>query len=345
MYTRDSNSKERFFMPTLPAPLFSQLAHVELITPVPAESLAFFTDVLGLELTEQAGQSAYLRGWGENFHHSLKLTEGPQPALGHIGWRAASPEALESAAARLGDLGRGDGWIDGDAGHGRAYRYHGPGGHVEEVFWDVERYRATGDMAPLFPHRPQRFRPRGAAVRQIDHVTVPTVDIMADAEFRRDVLGFRFTGWAAAPDNPDLCIFAQCTTNEQAHDLGLVPEMTAVHGRINHVAFWLDQKLDVLRAADVLLDHDIKLESGPGQHGMGEITYLYFREPGGVRIELNSGGYRNYEPDLETAKWTPAQGSNDWYGTMGFKESMFECFPPAESVNAIVEPHAYDGSR
>src|SRR3954463_5497521 len=104
-------------MSPVPTPLVSQLAHVELITPVPAESLDFFTDVLGLQLTEQAGQSAYLRGWGENFHHSLKLTEGPQPALGHIGWRAASPEALDAGADPLAPPGGGGGR---DHGGGRA---------------------------------------------------------------------------------------------------------------------------------------------------------------------------------------------------------------------------------
>ena len=72
--------------------------------------------------------------------------------------------------------------------------------------------------------------------------------------------------------------------------------------------------------------------------GQVEILVVERNPYHGIRV-------RNYEPDLETAKWTPAQGSNDWYGTMEFKESMFECFPPAESVNAIVEPHAYDGSR
>jgi catechol 2,3-dioxygenase len=321
-------------MSSVPTPLLSQLAHVEVHTPKPAESLTFFTEVIGLELTEQAGQSAYLRGWGERFHHSLKLTEGPQPGLGHIGWRAASPEALEVAAERLEQLGRGEGWMDGDAGHGRAYQFRGPGGQLEEIFWDVERFRPSDELAPLFPHRPQRFRPRGVAARQIDHVTVPTPDIIADAEFRRDVLGFRFTGWSPAPHDHDVCVFAQCTTNEQAHDLGLTPEMTAARGRINHFAYWLDQKLDVLRAADVLLDYDVKLEYGPGQHGMGEITFLYFREPGGTRMELNSGGYRNYEPDLEPVKYFAAQGSNDWYRTMEFKESMFESFPPAEGEMA-----------
>jgi catechol 2,3-dioxygenase len=311
--------------------LISQLAHAELITPKPAESLQFFTDVLGLELTEQAGQSAYLRAWGENFHSSLKLTEGPEPGLGHIGWRAWGPDALEKAAKRLEEKGYGKEWIEGDVGHGKAYRFEGPGGHIEEIFWEVDRYRATGELAPLFPHRAQRFRPRGCAVRHIDHVTMPTVDIFADAAFRRDVLGARFTGWTSPPHDTEVPIFAQCSNNEQCHDLGLVPETSERRGRIHHLAYWLDQRLDVQRAADVLMDYDVELEFGPGQHGMGEITYLYLREPGGVRIELNSGGYRNYEPDLETVKWTPQQGSNDWYRTTGFKPSMLECFPPAET--------------
>lgn len=169
------------------------------------------------------------------------------------------------------------------------------------------------------------------AVRQIDHVTMPTPDIFADAEFRRDVLGFRFTGWAGLPDDPDHVIFAQCSTNEQSHDLGLVPEITEHRGRLNHVAFWVDQREDVLRGADVLLDHDVTLEYGPGRHGMSEYTYLYFREPNGARVELNSGGYRNYEPDLQTVHWTPQQGSNDWYRTSVFPDSMGECFPHGEA--------------
>jgi catechol 2,3-dioxygenase len=323
-------------MPTVPERLLSQLAHVELINPDPERSARFFHDVLGLEESARDDRSIYFRGWGERFHHSLVVTEGPE-ALGHIGWRAAGPEALEEAARRLEASGYGDGWVDAVRGHGLAYRYHGPGGQVEEIFWEVERFRATGELAPLFPHRPQRYRPRGVAVRQIDHVTIPTADIFGDAEFRRDILGFRFTGWTGLPDDPDRVIFAQCTTNEQAHDLGLVLELSEHRGRLNHVAFWVDQREDVLRGGDVLLDYDVRLEYGPGRHGMGEIEFIYFREPGGARIELNSGGYRNYEPDLETVRWTPQAGSNDWYRTTVFPDSMGECFPHPEADAARIE--------
>ena len=71
--------------------LLSQLAHVEITSPKPEESVRWFVDVLGLEQTTQEGQSAYLRGWGEWLHSSLIVTEGPAPALAHIGWRTYGP--------------------------------------------------------------------------------------------------------------------------------------------------------------------------------------------------------------------------------------------------------------
>ncbi|MBV9367836.1 MAG: VOC family protein, partial [Solirubrobacterales bacterium] len=58
--------------------LVSQLAHVELTTPAPEESLEFWTQVVGLEETTRVGQSVYLRAWGDRFHHTLQLTEAPQ---------------------------------------------------------------------------------------------------------------------------------------------------------------------------------------------------------------------------------------------------------------------------
>jgi catechol 2,3-dioxygenase len=144
--------------------LLSQLAHVEFATPKPEETLRFLTDLLGLYESGREGQSVFLRGWGEWFHHSLVVTEGPQPALGHIGWRAEGPEALELAAQRLAHSGLGEGWHDGSTGHGAAYRFRGPGGQLSEVFWEVERWQAPPELASTYPNRPQRFMPRGAGV-------------------------------------------------------------------------------------------------------------------------------------------------------------------------------------
>jgi catechol 2,3-dioxygenase len=311
--------------------LISQLAHVELITPTPQDSVDFWTQVIGLEETTREGQSVYLRGWGDRFHHTLVLTEGAQPGVGHIGWRASGAEELETAAERLEQAGAGQGWVDPSVGHGRAFQYRSPaGGHLHEIFWDVDRYVPPAGMEPRHPNRPQRFVPRGVAARCIDHVTITTPDPDGDAKWFRDTLGHRYTEYTVTPDNPDFPVFAFTTVCERGHDMGLVWEPTGVQGRINHFAYFVESRENLLRAADVLLNQDVALEFGPGKHGMGEQDYLYFREPSGLRVELNAGGYRNYEPDLETLRYEPQAGSNVFYRNLSMPHSMFESFPPVE---------------
>lgn len=329
--------------------LLSQLAHVELLTPKPEESLRFLTEVVGLEECGRNERSVYLRCWGDFFFHSVQLTEAAEPGLGHIGWRAAGPAELDQAAARLGELGVGEGWSDGERGHGRAFRYRGPGGHLQEVFWEVERYAAPPEERSAFPARPQRHALRGVAPRQLDHVTVMTRNPYGDSEWYRDALGYRFMEYTALDDHPDLVVFSMVTTNEKSHDLGLVVDMTPVPGRIHHLAFWVDAVEDVLRAADVLMEAGVDIEFGPGRHGMGEQTYLYFREPGGLRLEVNSGGYRNYQPDWQPVKWLPSQGSNTMYRNLSMPDSMLDAFPAAVTAEpvepAIANPWAQGAAR
>ena len=307
----------------------SHLAHVEIITPKLEESMSFFKEVMGLDESGREGNSVYLRCWGEYYHHSLILTEGSQPALGHIGWRAFGPEELEAAVQQIEASDRGEGWHEYTPGHGRAYRFRGPGGHLNEIFWEVERYVTPPELRSTYPARPQRFTGRGVAPRQIDHVTVTSVDVMKDTNWYCDTLGFRFMEYTVPEEVPNLVVFTQITTNEKSHDLGLIADFSGVPGRINHLAFFVPEVKDLLRGTDILLEAGTAIEYGPGQHGMGEQHYLYFREPGGMRIELNSGGYRNYVPDWEPVKWVPSQGSNTMYRNTSMPDSMTESFPPA----------------
>ena len=59
----------------------AHLAHVELLTPKPDESLRFFVDVMGMTESGRAGQSVYLRAWDDYEHHTLKLTEAETARL------------------------------------------------------------------------------------------------------------------------------------------------------------------------------------------------------------------------------------------------------------------------
>jgi catechol 2,3-dioxygenase len=315
----------------MPLPLLSQLAHVELTTPKPQESLEFWTQVVGLEETSRAGQSVYLRAWGDRFHHTLQLSEGPEVGLEHIGWRAAGPDELEAAVERLSAAGAGEAWVENSVGHGRAFRYRAPGGHLHEVFWEVDRYTPPPGMESPFPNRPQRFVPRGIAARCIDHVTITAANPLGDAEWYRDTLGHRFMEYTVIPDRPDFPVFCMTTVCERSHDLGIVWDPTPVPGRVNHFAYFVDSREELLRAADVFLNQDVAIEFGPGRHGMGEQDYLYVRDPSGMRVEINAGGYRNYEPDWEPVRFEPQQGSNVFYKNLAMPPSMFESFPVVQA--------------
>ncbi|HLK46457.1 MAG TPA: VOC family protein, partial [Acidimicrobiales bacterium] len=133
----------------------ARIGHVELLTPKPDESLRFFVEVLGLEIESREGQSVYLRGWGDYLRYSLKLTEAPAAGLGHMALRTWSPAALERRAAAIEATGLGLGWVDGDVGHGKAYRFNDPDGHVFEFYYDAERYVAPEHLRPSWRNQPQ----------------------------------------------------------------------------------------------------------------------------------------------------------------------------------------------
>ena len=166
-----------------------------------------------------------------------------------------------------------------------------------------------------------------------------TTNPLDDAGWYRDVLGYRFTEYTVL-DDAEVPVFAMVTNCEKSHDLGLIIEQAGVPGRLHHVSYWVDSRDELLRAADILLGSGIPIEFGPGRHGMGEQDYLYAREPGGVRIEVNTGGYRLYMPDWETLRWTPSQGSNVFYRNVAMPESMLEAAPPLETDRGDLNPWA-----
>jgi catechol 2,3-dioxygenase len=71
----------------------AHLGHIELLTPKPDESLAFFVDVLGMTVSGRKGESVYLRAWDDYERYSLKLTGTKTSGLGHAAFRARSQPA------------------------------------------------------------------------------------------------------------------------------------------------------------------------------------------------------------------------------------------------------------
>ena len=209
----------------------AHISHAELLTPFPDESLAFFTDLFGMEIEAREGESVYLRVWGEYQRYGLKLTASELPGPGHTAIRAWSQEALERRVAAVESTGLGIGWIDGDVGHGPAYRFTDPDGHVFELYYESERYIAPDHLRPALKNVPQRYVGRGAAVKRFDHVNVLCKDVAANRRFAQEQLGFRLYEQIVLDDGNEAGAWMSLTI--AAHELIYVADHAGLSGRLH----------------------------------------------------------------------------------------------------------------
>ena len=71
--------------------------------------------------------------------------------------------------AAIEAMGCGIGWVDGDLGHGRAYRFRSPDGHVFELYYDTREYEPPEGERPALKNIAQRYHGRGVCPRRLDH--------------------------------------------------------------------------------------------------------------------------------------------------------------------------------
>ena len=284
----------------------AHLGPVELLTPEGEASLRFFTDVMGMEVEAQEGGSTYLRGWGDYQRYCLKLTESDTSGMAWLGLRASSPEALERRVAAVRAAGLEGAWTDGgERGRGPGYRFAGPDGHLFELYYEVERYEPPEHLRPALKNQPQRYTGRGAAVKRLDHINILSADVRADRVFATDVLGYRLHERIELDDGTETG--AWLSASIAAHELIYTLDAYGAHGRLHHLAFWVDTREECLRAADLFLDHGIHIEAAPSKHAIAQGFFLYGIEPGGNRIEVTTGGYFVFDPEFEPVVWTEAE--------------------------------------
>lgn len=284
----------------------AHLAHVELITPTLDESVRFFTEFLGLIESDRKGNSVYLRGWDDYAHHTLKLTAGPVPRMEHFAFRVTSPAALDRCVAEVEKAGLGIGWIDGDEGHGRAYRFRTPDGHVVELIWDIEWYQPTPETKPALKNQSSRFPARGCNLRRLDHINLFAVDVRACRVALQETLGMRFTEGIVFDDGSEKG--AWLTSNNKGYEVAITEDATGTPGRFHHVCYAVDTREEVLRAADIAIEFGAPIEYGPHKHAIQQTVFLYVIEPGGHRVEIGCPGARLVvAPDWKPIIWSQAE--------------------------------------
>ncbi len=225
--------------------------------------------------------------------------------MGHVAYRAVSQEALERRVAIIEEMGCGIGWTDGDMGHGRSYRFTDPDGHVFEIYYDTVRYQAPEAERAALKNIAQRYHGRGVCPRRIDHLNLLATNVEAIRDFMTKALGSRVTEQIML----DTGQLAGCwfTVNNKTYDIAYTLDHTGTKGRFHHVTYAVDQREDVLRAADIFLENGVHIETGPHKHAVQGTFFLYLWEPAGNRIEVaNAGARLILDPDWPVVTWTEA---------------------------------------
>ncbi len=296
----------------------AQLVSVALYSPKPDESVAFFTDMLGMEISHREKQSVYLRAYEDFYQYTLKITESKQAGLEEVTWRASSPEALDGLARRVEATGLGGGWTEKDYAHGRAYRFTLPDGHRQKVLWDLDYFKAPPELASKLRNRPSKRPLRGVPVRRIDHVNLMVSDVVKNTDFVVDTLGFHLREQKIGDGGAT--VGSWLSVSALVHELALMRDSSGATGRFHHVAYWYGAPQHLLDIADIFSERDIRIESGPAKHGTTQAYFLYCFEPGGNRVELfGDTGYLIFDPDWKTVVWNVAnevdlEKSSIWFG-------------------------------
>ena len=296
----------------------AQLVSVSLYSPKPDETIHFFHDMLGMEISHREGQSVYMRAYEDFYQYTLKITERDQPGMEELTWRAKSSEALTRVVDSIEGTGLGIGWTENDYAHGAAYKFKTPDGHSMKVLWELDYFDAPPDMASKLRSRPSKRPLRGVPVRRLDHVNIMVSDVPTHRDFMVDHLGFKVREEKIG-DN-QLLVGAWLSVSALVHEIALMRDAMGMGNRFHHVAYWYGAPQHLLDIADIFAERDVQFESGPAKHGTTQAYFMYVFEPGGNRVELfGDTGYLIFDPDWQTVTWNVAnevdlEKSSIWFG-------------------------------
>ncbi len=267
----------------------TRASHVVLYVRDLQASKRFYTELVGLVVSDEDESAIYLRGLEERGHHSLVLRKSQHASCARIGMRVCQDDDIVKAQAWFTAQGKAATLVE--------VPYQGLTLQVEDdVGVPLEFCASMPPCERMFKHYDAY---RGACAQRLDHYQLQTHDVRKTWSFYQP-LGFRvseYTYSQQADEQPYLWgVWLQRKGNP--HDI----VFTQGPGpRLHHFAYTLPDSNDLIRACDVAgaLGYAARLERGPGRHGISGALFVYFRDPDGHRIELFNTHYQHI--DLEPA--------------------------------------------
>ncbi len=251
---------------------FRRTSHAVLTSRDLSKSKEFYTEALGLVVSDEDRNTLYLRGLEERGHHSLaiKLTR-EQPACERVGFRVYDDEELERAKHAFEKQQLPCKWAE--------VPHQGRTLHANDVVGTPLEIIATMDRQPRLDMQVQVHK--GAAARRFDHYQITVPDVQKAATFYTS-MGMRIADYMTAGDHP-VGVFLHA--KDTPYDIVFLERDGPAY---HHCGYIIPDIQAMLRACDTLgeLGMGDSVEYGPGKHGVGHSYYVYLLDPDGHRTEL-----------------------------------------------------------
>ncbi|WP_096697601.1 VOC family protein [Polaromonas sp. AER18D-145] len=252
---------------------YRKLGYVALNVTDLERSVRFYTDMVGLDLSEPFGAGpAFLRCGAD--HHNVVLYPATAPGVKRIAFELESRAEMEHARKHLASLGLA---VEDIPVEERAALRQGDGLRYVEPNSGLTFEYYTRVLQMALP-----FRQSVTKIARLGHVvlSVDRFDEMTD--FLTTQLGFAVSDFVAGR-----FAFMRCQPNPLHHSFAIGRSAGGNH--LNHVNFMVSDMDDIGIAMNRLQKHDVPIVFGPGRHKPSGSIFLYFLDPDGMTVEYSFG--------------------------------------------------------
>lgn len=286
------------------------------VTDLP-RSVAFYRDLVGLDLVQQDEGVAFLRCSRD--HHNIVLYQAPAHGLKRVGFELEQDSDVRSAYQHFERLDMGPQWVSTEEckqlKQGRGFRV---------------RERHSGLTFELFVgamNLAQPFAPTVAKIARIGHVVIGSANFEGSLDSLVNDFGFRISDLIE-----NRIVFMRCHPNPFHHTFAVGP---ASSSHFHHVNFMVSDIDDIGKAIYRMKKHDVKVVFGPGRHPPSDSVFYYFLDPDGVTVEYSFGMEEFAEHGPRPPRYLePVPESLDIWGAV--PDAQFGRSGPIEGAEALV---------
>lgn len=257
-------------------------------------SLDFYSEVLGMAVSDRSTDTIWLRGLEEGCHHSLVLKHGI-PGCERVGFRVLIEDDLDLVEAHFRSAGLPTSWVE--------VPYQSRTLHTVDPVGTPLEFCVSMEVRPRLFHHVELYR--GASAQRIDHVQVLTPGVAEAMRFYMG-MGFRMSEYVL-PEGASDPVFIFLQRKGNPHDV-----VFANRGglQLHHVAYTVADTAALIHTAELMVrrGEGDRVEFGPARHfSPGLARFLYIRDPDGHRVELFPSHYQTMDIEDAPVRWTPEE--------------------------------------